>query len=57
MLKKFKSAAKNTLLTNKRMNIGIAEKNIPLLKTKTFKIGIPYQPWFQVYCISMQLEN
>ncbi|ASV13628.1 MULTISPECIES: hypothetical protein [Leptospira] len=42
-LKKFKSAAKNTLLKDKRMNIRIAGKDIQLLKTKALEIGIPYQ--------------
>ncbi|PKA14310.1 MULTISPECIES: antitoxin [Leptospira] len=42
-LKKFKSAAKNTLLKDKRMNIRIAGKDIQLLKTKALEVGIPYQ--------------
>ncbi len=43
ILKKLKSAAKNSLLKNKRMNIRIASRDMQLLKTKAFEIGIPYQ--------------
>ncbi|BDA77324.1 hypothetical protein LPTSP3_g02540 [Leptospira kobayashii] len=42
-LKKLKSAAKNTLLKDKRMNIRIAGKDIQLLKTKALEVGVPYQ--------------
>lgn len=42
-LKKLKSAAKNTLAKDKRMNIRIAGKDILLLKTKALEVGIPYQ--------------
>ncbi|MDX1959506.1 MAG: antitoxin [Leptospiraceae bacterium] len=43
LIKKLKSAAKNTLLKDKRMNIRIAGKDMQLLKTKALEIGIPYQ--------------
>ncbi|PJD97787.1 MAG: antitoxin [Leptospira sp.] len=42
-LKKLKTAAKNTLAKDKRMNIRIAGKDIQLLKTKALEVGIPYQ--------------
>ena len=40
---KLKSAAKNTLLKDKRMNIRIAGRDIELLKTKALEEGVPYQ--------------
>ena len=40
---KLKSAAKNTMLKDKRMNIRIAGRDIELLKTKALEEGVPYQ--------------
>jgi len=43
MKKQFKSAAKNTLLKDQRMNIRIAQRDLEGLKTKALEEGMPYQ--------------
>jgi predicted DNA binding CopG/RHH family protein len=41
--RRLKTAAKTTMLKDKRMNIRIAGKDIELLKTRALEDGIPYQ--------------
>ena len=43
MKKQFKTAAKNTLLKDQRMNIRIAQRDLEGLKTKALEEGMPYQ--------------
>jgi predicted DNA binding CopG/RHH family protein len=43
MKKQLKTAAKNTLLKDQRMNIRIAQRDLEGLKTKALEEGMPYQ--------------
>jgi predicted DNA binding CopG/RHH family protein len=41
--KRLKTAAKNTLLKDQRMNIRIAKRDLDKLKVKALEEGLPYQ--------------
>ncbi len=43
MKNQLKSAAKNTLLKDQRMNIRIAKRDLEGLKTRALEEGLPYQ--------------
>lgn len=43
MKRQLKTAAKNTLLKDQRMNIRIAQRDLEGLKTKALEEGMPYQ--------------
>ncbi len=43
LIKKFKIAARNTMIKDQRMNIRIAKRDMDSLKTIAAEDGIPYQ--------------